>query len=300
VVAVVTAIALAIPRWARPQDYEETGVAGVLHAMERALFHLDFGDACGWPGCPPVRHLWSLGYAADLWMLFGTVAIGVGGGFAIGVWCAARTGTRRARVVESAATVLYCTPVYVVGLGLLLLFNSIFGAFPIPYFFDADPRWASPWSEPWDWFRTMLVPWLVAAGPLAAMCARLVIALLREELDSDYVRTAVAKGVPHKRVIRRHAGPSAYAVTASLVGVSAPLVVINLILVEKVFSVPGFFLHTWKATGHTQEIRIDPVRDFNMLAGIAVWAALFIVVLSFAIDLALLRLDPRIRTARSS
>jgi ABC-type dipeptide/oligopeptide/nickel transport system permease component len=84
------------------------------------------------------------------------------------------------------------------------------------------------------------------------MCARLVIALLREQLSTDHVRTAIAKGVPHKRVIRRHAGPFAHAATASLVGVSAPIVVLNLVLVERVFSVPGFFQHTWKATGHAE------------------------------------------------
>ena len=245
VVIVVSGLALGIPRWSRPDLYVgETGVGGVLHAMGRAFFHFDFGRACGWPGCPTVHSMWLRGFAADVWMLFGTVAIGVGAGFALGLWCAGRAGSRRARVVESASVLLYCTPVYVIGLGVLLLFHGTFGALPLPYFFDAAPIRASPLSAPWDWFRSLLVPWLVAAAPLAAMCLRLVVVLLREQEGSDPVRTAIAKGVPHKRVIRRHAGPFARAATASLVGVSAPIVVINLILVERVFAVQGFFLHT--------------------------------------------------------
>jgi len=94
--------------------------------------HFDFGVACGWVGCPRVRDMWLQGYAADVWMLFGTVAIGVGAGFALGVWCAGRLDSRRARVVELAAVVLYCTPAYVTGLGLLLLFHPTFGRLPLP------------------------------------------------------------------------------------------------------------------------------------------------------------------------
>ena len=306
VVGITAALALAIPRWAQPDQYpDEQGWGGLAHAMRRAFFHLDFGVACGWVGCPRVSDMWLRGYAADVWMLFGTVAIGVGAGFALGLWCAGRADSRRARVVERASVVLYCAPAYVLGLGVLLLFHPTFGTLPLPYFFDAAPIRASPLSSPWDWFRSLLVPWLVAAAPLAAMCLRLVLAQVREQLDSDPVRTAIAKGLPHRRVVRRHAGPFARAATASLVGVSAPLVVINLILIERVFAVQGFFVHTWKATGRSGDPHQDglphgtpPSIDLEMLVGIAIWASVFVVVLSFAMEFALLRLDPRLRTPR--
>ena len=308
VIGITAALALAIPRWSHPELYpDEQGLAGLAHAFSRAFFHFDFGGACAWVGCPPVSDMWSRGYAADVWMLFGTVAIGVGTGFALGLWCAARAGTRRARVVERSAVVLYCAPVYVLGLGVLLLFHPTFGTLPLPYFFEGAPIRASLFSSPWDWFRSLLVPWLVAAAPLAAMCLRLVLAQVREQLDSDVVRTAIAKGVPHKRVVRRHAGPFARVSTASLVGVSAPLVVINLILVERVFAVQGFFVHTWKATGHSGDPHQDglpqapqPQMDLEMLVGLAIWGSVFVVVLSFVMELALLRLDPRIRAPREA
>ena len=226
VIGITVTLALGIPRWSHPELYpDEQGWSGLAHAMGRAFFHFDFGVACAWVGCPKVSDMWARGYAADVWMLFGTVAIGVGAGFALGVWCAARAGSRRARVVERGSVVLYCAPVYVVGLGVLLLFHPTFGTLQLPYFFDATPIQASLLSSPWDWFRSLLVPWLVAAAPLAAMCLRLVLAQVREQLDSYPVRTAIAKGVPYKRVVRRHAGPFATAATASLVGVSAPSVI---------------------------------------------------------------------------
>ena len=304
VIGITAALALAIPRWAFPELYpDEQGWDGLADAMRRAFLHFDFGVACAWDGCPKVSDMWLRGYAADVWMLFGTVAIGIGAGFALGLWCAGRADSRRARVVERVAVVLYCTPVYVFGLGVLLLFHPTFGTLPLPYFFDAAPIRASPLSSPWDWFRSLLVPWLVAAAPLAAMCLRLVVVLLDEQQGTDHVRTAIAKGVPHKRVIRRHAGPFARSATASLVGISAPIVVINLILVERVFAVQGFFVHTWKATGRHRDGYQDgfrggqaPTMDLEMLVGIAIWASVFVVVLSFAMEFALLRLDPRVRT----
>ena len=304
VVVLVAAFAFAIARLTRPWAYGgATGLSAVLHGLERAFLHFDFGHACGWPGCPPVRTLWARGAAADVWMLFGTVALGVWGGFALGLWCAAHRGTRRARIVEVAAMALFCTPVYVVGLGLLLLFGPDFGRWPLPLFFNAAPPVPlSPLSAPWEWARALLVPWLVAAGPLAAMCLRLVLSLVREELGTDYIRTAYAKGLPHQRVIRRHAGPFAQAGTASLVGVSASLVVTNLVLVEYVFSVPGFFLHTWRASSHVPDYvcRRCVLPDLDMLAAITVWAAVFVVVLGAATDFALARIDPRVRTRARS
>jgi peptide/nickel transport system permease protein len=306
VIAITGALALGIPRWAHPELYpDEQGWGGLVEAIRRAVLDFDFGLACGWTGCPPVSEMWMRGYAADIWMLFGTVAIGIWAGFALGVWCAARADSRRARVVERAAVVLYCTPAYVLALGVLFAFHPTFGLLPLPYFFDAEPIRASPLSSPWDWFRSLLVPWLVTAAPLAAMCLRLVVALIREQEDSDHVRTAIAKGVPHKRVIRRHAAPFARPATAALVGVSAPIVVLNLILVERVFAVQGFFVHTWKATGRATDGYQDgfanaaaPGFDLEMLVALAIWASVFVVVLSFAMEFALLRLDPRVRTAR--
>jgi len=51
----------------------------------------------------------------------------------------------------------------------------------------------------------MLVPWILVAAPFGAMVMRFVQAAILEEIDSDYVRTAVAKGLSRRDVIRRHA-----------------------------------------------------------------------------------------------
>lgn len=209
-VVAVAVIAYGMMRVLRPELYPGEGLLeGTWSDLDRALLHFELGGACMFVGCPPIRDLWLRGYGADLWLLAGAFVIGIGGGVAGGVWCAMRPRTLSARLLEAAAMLLYCTPVYVMGLALLLLFNPVFGALALPWFFDPNSC-ASPLESPWNWFRSLLFPWLIVAAPLGAACLRLTLAGIVDALDEDYVRTGVAKGVRSRDVVRRHAAPASY------------------------------------------------------------------------------------------
>ena len=233
----------------RPEQYPgQATVADLFSDVDRALLHLDFGGACMFAGCPSIKGLWLDGIWVDLMLLAGGVAFGIAFGVLGGLWCAARRRTRSARALEWVATLLYCAPVYVIGLMLLLLFAPPFGLIDLPYFFDPD-SYAPPLENPWDFLRSMMLPWIVVGAPLGAVILRLTLALSAETMGEDYVRTAEAKGVPHAKVVRRHAGPPIYVSVASLVGASAPLMITNVVLVEYVFTLPGFFRHMRRALG---------------------------------------------------
>jgi peptide/nickel transport system permease protein len=277
----------------RPEDYGGTGViTGLRSDLDRVLLHFDFGEACMFRGCPKVRDLWARGYEADLWLLGGGLLTGIVGGVGAGVWCATRPRTAGARALEAAAMLAFCTPVYVVGLGLLLLFSPAFGVWHLPFFFDPH-SYVSPRESPWGGLRSLLVPSLIVGAPLGAMCLRLTVALTREALGENHIQTAIAKGVAHKQVIRHHAAPAAYASIASLLSVTIPAVVTNLVLVEWVFSVPGFFRHTKRALAQAT----PPTIDVPTLQALGLWAAVLIVAMSAAADIALVRIDPRLRAA---
>jgi len=303
VVFVVTVVTYAMPRVLRPELYgpdRPSVLAGTAQDVGRVFLHFDFGRACNWQGCPHILDMWSRGVGYDLWLLAGGLIIGTVGGVLGGLWCVRRPRSLPARFVESSAMILFCAPVYVVGLLLLKAFNPTFGILPLPAFFDATPKWVSLWGEPWDWFRQLLVPWLVLAAPLGAMCLRLTLNTTLEAMDEDYVRTGTAKGLTPRRVVRRHAAPASYVTTASFVGISIPLLVTNLVLVERTLAVPGFLRHTWKALGNMDpghdrlnDLKIQP--DFPMLCALTVWGCVLIVVLSLISDAVLPRLDPRIR-----
>jgi peptide/nickel transport system permease protein len=298
---VVAACTYGVPRILLPELFPGEGaLAGIARDLNRALLHLDFGCAEVLPGCPSIHDLWVQGMAWDLWLIGGALVLGVATGIPAGVWCARRPRSLRARALESAAAVAYCAPVFFVGLLILWLFNPIYGQLPLPAFFDAEPRWVSPWNAPWDWFRQLLVPWIVLAAPLAAMCLRLTLASTREAMDEDFVRTAAAKGVDRDGIVRRHAAPLSYPGTFSFVGVSTPLIITNMVLVELTLSVPGFFRYTWRAAGHARPLRrglADSVPDLPLLCALTLWGAVLLIVVSLIADGIVSRIDPRVRTS---
>ncbi len=132
-----------------------------------------------------------------------------------------------------------------------------------------------------------------------APALRLTLGLAHEAAQEDYVRTAFAEELSASKVMRPHAAPVTYATTASFVAVSVPLIVSNLVLVERVLSVPGFFRHTWRAIGHPRDSLHDlhaPV-DVPMLQALTMWGAVLVIVAGLLVDVALTWLDPRIRNA---
>jgi peptide/nickel transport system permease protein len=278
-------------------------LGGIVHDLDRALLHLDLG--CAPPGgktgstakpsgtCTPLRVVWQRGMAADIWLLGGSIVVGAVVGVLGGLWCAGHARTLRARALQTGAALSYCAPVYFVGLALLYLFHPVLGIFPVPIFFDAVPRWASPFTDPWMWLRTLLVPWLVLAAPLAGMCLRLTLASAREITEEDYVRTAVAKGLATNRVIRRHVGPLTFGATASFAPVTLPLFLTNVMLVERLFSVPGFFHNVWEAIGHNGESAIN----LPIIITAALWTTVLLIVLGIIADAILGLLDPQVRGA---
>ena len=281
--------AFGIIRLLRPELYGGQNLfTGTWMDSKEALLHLTIdGDAS-------IKEEWRDGLWADLFLLAGDAAVAVVMGVTAGLWCAARPRTRASRGVESTAMFLLCAPPYVLALGTLLLFAPPFGLVQLPYFFDPH-SYAPPLQNPWDFVRSMVVPWLLVGAPLSASMMRLTLALTIEGMGEEWVRTAQAKGVPYKRVVRRHAAPSAFATVASLFGASAPILVLNIVLVEYVFSVPGFFRHMRKALGQNEGLA-DKFIDIPILQAIALWAAVLIVALGLIGDLAIMRFDPRIRT----
>jgi peptide/nickel transport system permease protein len=256
--------------------------------LQGAFIHFDFGHSATGGG-RAVAEVIREGLPADLALLLGGMAFGLLTGVAGGAYCAARPGTVSARALETVAALFMCAPVYVVGLGLLLLFGAGLGivverglAIPTEYtpFADSPLRWAA----------SLLAPWVVLGLPVAGVCLRMMRASMTEVLEQDYLRTAMAKGLRRRTVVRRHAVPSALGPVFSLTGVTMPVVITNLVLIEQVFSVPGVF------TGMKKGIAAG---DFDLLFGLTAVAAAFVAVAGLVTDLALAWLDPRMRERSS-
>jgi peptide/nickel transport system permease protein len=196
-----------------------------------------------------------------------------------------RAGSLPARVLEAAAALFMCAPVYVVGLTSLLLFGTGLGIVDLGI--SIPTSYTSFRDSPLRWAGALLAPWIVLGLPLAGVCLRMMRASMTEVLGEDYLRTARAKGVAPRTVVRRHAVPSALAPVFSLTGVTMPLVITNLILIEQVYSVPGVF------TGMRRGIAVG---DWQLLFGLTAVAAALVAVSGLVTDLLLMWVDPRMRT----
>jgi peptide/nickel transport system permease protein len=146
-----------------------------------------------------------------------------------------------------------------------------------------------PFAEsPLRWLGSMIVPWIVVGLPLAAVCERMMNSSMREVLHEEFVRTALSKGITNRRMLRKHAVPAAAAPVLTLAGVSVPVMVTNMVLVELTFSIPGVF------QGFRSSMDNE---DYPVIMGIVIAAAVLVALGSLLVDLALAWLDPKIRTS---
>jgi oligopeptide transport system permease protein len=173
--------------------------------------------------------------------------------------------------VMVAATIGYAIPSFVLSLILILVFGGWLGWFPL-----------GGWGTP----SHVVLPAIALGLPWAGLVARLTRASMLEVLRQDYVRTAVAKGAPTRRVIVGHALRNALIPLTAVIAVLAAELVTGSLIVEIIFGIPGIGRYM-----------IDSVlgSDYTMTLGLTVFYATLIFVANFLADLTYAMLDPRIR-----
>jgi len=141
-------------------------------------------------------------------------------------------------------------------------------------------------SDPWKWFTSLILPWLVVAAGSAAIYARLIRGSMIEVMGEDYIRTARAKGLTERRVILHHGLRSAINPIVTIFALDVGVLLGSAVLVEIVFNIPGIGRLSYEAITHS---------DFPIIQGTVLAAALFIIVANIIVDIAYAYLDPRVR-----
>jgi peptide/nickel transport system permease protein len=257
--------------------------AQLVDYLRRDFLHFDLGRSFQ-PPQDRVADIVRRGLPADLSLLVGGIAFGVVAGTAAGTYCAARRGSATARALEGAAAFFIFAPLYVLGVGLILLFGSDVALVEIGVHI---PRAYVPFGEsPLRWVGALVVPWALVGLPLAALLLRLTRTSVAGVLREDYIVTASAKGLDERTVLRRHVVRAAAAPVISATGMTVNMTITNVVLIEAVFGVPGVFGRMKDAIGFG---------DFPVLMGITIVGAALIALGNLLADLALARIDPRVR-----
>jgi peptide/nickel transport system permease protein len=285
----IAAITFTMLRLLAPWGFDEgqSVVEGLVRYLEGVFLHLDFGTSVQRP-FQPVRDVLADALPADLALLLGAMVFGVGLGVLGGVACARRPRSPLSRLLEVVAAVSLCAPVYFVGLLVIYVFGPSVGG-PVPVFLVTVNSYASLTDDPLQWLHALLVPWIVAGLPLAAMALRMVRATMPEALQEDYARTALAKGLTPRAIAYRHALPVALPPTLSLAGSYAPMLIANVVLVEAVFGIPGVYRVLPSAMENG---------NFPVLIAVTIAGAVFVVFCNMIADIALAAIDPRVRLTR--
>ncbi|MGZ6724344.1 MAG: ABC transporter permease, partial [Solirubrobacteraceae bacterium] len=156
-------------------------------------------------------------------------------------------------------------------------------------------------DSPLRWLQSLWVPWLVLAAPLAAMVYRMTRASLAEVVSEDFIRTARAKGVRERIVVRRHALRAALSPVIGLVSVNVALLVTNVIVIERAFNLPGFFrvadVGQFGGLGNYSSLggRTEPPISLDDVQALIVEASLLIALTMFLADVLRAKLDPQAR-----
>jgi peptide/nickel transport system permease protein len=285
----IAAITFTMLRLLAPWGFDEgqSVFEGLVRYLERVFLHLDFGTSVQRP-FQPVREVLADALPADVALLLGAMVFGVGLGVLGGVVCARRPRSLLSRLLEVLAAVCLCAPVYFVGLLVIYVFGPSVGG-PVPVFLVTVNSYASLTDDPLQWLHSLLVPWIVAGLPLAAMALRMVRATMPEALQEDYARTALAKGLTPRAIAYRHALPVALPPTLSLAGSYAPMLIANVVLVEAVFGIPGVYRVLPSAMENG---------NFPVLIAVTIAGAVFVVFCNMVADIALAAIDPRVRLTR--
>jgi ABC-type dipeptide/oligopeptide/nickel transport system permease component len=231
------------------------------------------------------------GFLVDVYILVGAILLAAVVGVAAGTLQALRPSSPASRVVSVVTAFVLSSPVYWLGLAVLLLFAPGVGSIVQVPFLSTVGGYRPPSDDPLRFLEGIWLPCLIVGAPLLAACTRMCASALRGVLHEDFVRTARAKGLRGSAVIRRHALPAAAGPVIALIGVNMNLILINLALIEVVFNIPGGFRYIERALVN---------RDVDLVQALVLESTFFIVVANFLADAAQGWLDPRVRAGGSS
>jgi len=137
-----------------------------------------------------------------------------------------------------------------------------------------------------DGWQSYVMPAFVLASLSLAYIARLTRTSLSENLRADYVRTAVAKGMPRRRVVGRHALRNSLIPVVTFLGVDLGNLLQGAIITEGIFNMPGIGGEVFRAVRG---------QEGTVVVGIVTIMVVIFIVANLVVDLLYAVLDPRIR-----
>ena len=208
------------------------------------------------------------------------MVVGVTVSLTLGVVAGVRRGRPSDRVISIVSLVVMSVPEFMVATVLVLLFAIGLPLFPAVVLRGSDATVA-------ELLPTIWLPIIVLTLAMAAYIVRTARSSTIVVMASEFVTTAELKGLTTRRVVWKHAVPSALLPTLNVVALNVAWLLGGVVVVENVFNYPGM-----------GKLMLESVfnRDLPTIEAIALLSAVVYVVCNLAADLVALALDPKLRT----
>lgn len=225
-----------------------------------------------------------------LLLMGATLVISVGGGVILGVVAALGVRTWRDHLISIAAVIAYATPLFWIGLMLILVFSIRLNWFPTSGMEDVV-AFNEGWARVVDIEHHLVLPTITLSLFYLALYTRLMRATVLEQRGAEYATTARAKGLTESAITLRHVLRNALLPVVTMAGVQVGALLGGSVVVETVFAWPGLGQLAYQSLF---------ARDFNLLLGIFFLSACLVVIVNIVVDVIYVLLDPRIRVGGQS
>ena len=220
-------------------------------------------------------------FPITLQLTFLGLAIAIVGAVVLGVIAAVWRDRWPDQVIRLVSVVALSTPSF--WLAVLLIQGVTLGLGLLPASGALPPLS----EDPGGWLARMALPALALAVPVVGQLSRVVRSAVVEELDRDYVRTALGAGIPRVVVVGRNVLRNALITPVTVLGLRVGYLLGGAVVIEIIFALPG--MGTLILNGVTNN---EP----NLVQGVTLTVALAFVVINIVVDLLYVLINPRIRS----
>lgn len=194
----------------------------------------------------------------------------------IGIICAVKMNTLIDRLLSTLTLILVASPVFLTAIVLMLVFALNLRWFPS---FGAGKSFAEN-------LYYLFLPSLALSLSMVALIARITRSNMIEQLNAPYATTAVAKGIPYRKVVLKHCFKNTVIPVVTVASLQIGTMIVGAVLVENVFALGGI-----------GDVLISAIKasDYPVVQGITLLLVTVFALINLLVDILYAVIDPRIR-----
>lgn len=185
------------------------------------------------------------------------------------------------QVIRIVSIACIATPSFWLAVLLILLFSSNLHWLPAA---GALPSFS---TDPAGWMRRMLMPAFALGVPVAGQLTRVIRTSMVEELDKDYVRTAIGAGIPKRVVVAKNVLRNALITPVTVLGLRIGYLMGGAVVIEVIFNLPGMGMTILEGVQENYP---------TLVQGVTLVVALAFIIINIVVDMLYVLINPRIRT----